>query len=238
MEKIERKYRMEKIEIRRCGARVSGKSVLRDAIMVAVVALTLLVLPSEKSRGGILGSKHDFSTLAENQEICIFCHTPHGADTTVVDAPLWNHQVTQKSYQVYNSVTLDATVGQPSASSRLCLSCHDGTVAVDSYGGRTGVIFLGGALNIGGDAAELRNDHPISFAYDDTLAIKDGGLFRPSSTPSGNGGTIQQDLLLGGKVECASCHDVHNSGPAAAVNDNLLVITRVQSRLCLTCHDK
>jgi predicted CXXCH cytochrome family protein len=211
---------------------------LWDAIMLVAIALTLLVLPSEQSRAGIRGSAHDFSPLAENQEICIFCHTPHGADTTVVDAPLWNHQVTQKIYQVYNSATLDASVGQPSASSRLCLSCHDGTVAVDSYGGRSGVIFLGGKFNIGGDAAELKNDHPISFTYDDTLATKDGGLFSPSTTPSGLGHSIAQDLLLGGKVECASCHDVHNSGPAAAVNDSLLVITRAQSRLCLTCHDK
>ena len=182
------------------------------------------------------GSAHDFSALNADQQICIFCHTAHNADTTVKDAPLWNHAVTKKVFQVYNSPTMNATVGQPSGSSKLCLSCHDGTVAVDSYGGQTGTIKLGGALAVGAD--ELTNDHPVSFVYDDALATKDGGLFAPSSRPSGLGSTISKDMLFASKLECGSCHDVHNGPKAAAVNDNLLVITQVQSQLCLTCHNK
>jgi len=221
----------------RDGVGARRKGILRGASVLALAALAvLLLLPNETSLGGIRGSAHDFSPLTENQEICIYCHTPHNANTTVTDAPLWNHRVTQKNYQVYNSPSLDATVGQPSASSKLCLSCHDGTIAVDSYGGRSGVIFLGGSLAVGAD--ELTNDHPISFTYDDALAVKDGGLFPPSSTPSGLGGTIKKDLLRGDQMECCSCHDVHNAASAAAVNDSLLLITRAQSRLCLTCHNK
>jgi predicted CXXCH cytochrome family protein len=52
------------------------------------------------------------------------------------------------------------------------------------------------------------------------------------------GGTIRDDLLFADRMECSSCHDVHNGPAATAVNDNLLVITQVQSRLCLTCHNK
>src|SRR5690606_35226520 len=135
---------------------------------------------------------HDFSGIDPNQRICIFCHTTHNADTSVADAPLWNHAVTSRNYQVYNSPTMQGTPGQPSGASRLCLSCHDGTIAVDSYGGRQGSIFLGGHLAIGAD--ELTNDHPISFVYDDALPVQDRGLFLPSSSPSGLGGTIAQDL--------------------------------------------
>ncbi|NQU44278.1 cytochrome C [bacterium] len=201
-----------------------------------VCCLALAVWPTGTPKAGIRGSAHDFSALTERQQICIFCHTPHDADISVASAPLWNHEVTVKQFQLYNSPTMDATVSQPTGASRLCLSCHDGTVAVDSYGGRPGVIFLGGDLGIGAD--ELANDHPVSFVYNDALAAADRELFSPSSSPSGLGGTIQQDLLFGSQLECSSCHDVHNGPAATAVDEFLLVITQAQSQLCLTCHNK
>jgi predicted CXXCH cytochrome family protein len=200
----------------------------------AVVILVLLMV--QPSPATIVGSAHDFSGLDPTQQICIFCHTAHNADTSVVDAPLWNHAVTHKTYVVYNSPTMNATTSQPSGASKLCLSCHDGTVAVDSYGGKTGVIKLSGPVAVGAD--ELNNDHPISFVYDDALAVLDKGLFPPSSHPSGLGSTIKNDLLIGDQVQCSSCHDVHNGPAAASVNDSLLRITQVGSQLCLTCHNK
>lgn len=203
------------------------------ALSGAAVIVALLVQPAPAS---IKGSPHDFSGMDPSQQICIFCHTAHYADATVKDAPLWNHTLTTKSYKVYASATMDATVGQPDGASRLCLSCHDGTVAVDSYGGKTGVSKMGGTIAVGAD--DLANDHPVSFTFDDALAAKDGGLFAPSSQPSGLGGTIAKDLLINSRVECSSCHDVHNGAAAASVNDNLLRITQVQSQLCLTCHNK
>ena len=206
------------------------------AVCAILVACAAFLTISSTTEATMLGSAHDFSALSPRQELCVFCHTPHNADTTVTDAPLWNHEVSTKNFQVYNSPSLDATVGQPAGASRLCLSCHDGTVAVDSYGGQTGVIFLGGDDAVGAD--ELANDHPISFTYNDALAAVDGGLNPPSSTPSSLGGTIAQNLLLGDQMECSSCHDVHNADAAEAVNDSLLKISRVQSQLCLTCHDK
>lgn len=209
-------------------------SLSRSALMTALV-VAAIGLPRQ-SASNIEGSAHDFSAIDPNEQICIFCHTAHNADTTVVDAPLWNHQVTTRTYQLYNSPTMNATTDQPTGASRLCLSCHDGTVAVDSYGGRTGVIFLGGSLAIGAD--QLVNDHPISFTYDDGLASDDGELFPPSSTPSGLGSTIREDLLFNDRLECSSCHDVHNGASAEVVDDSLLLITQVGSQLCLTCHDK
>lgn len=207
----------------------------RGALLASALVVGALLLP-RPTPSAIEGSAHDFSAVDPSQQICIFCHTTHRADTSVVDAPLWNHAVTNRTYQLYNSPTLDATVSQPSGASRLCLSCHDGTVAVDSYGGRAGVIFLGGRLAIGAD--ELTNDHPVSFLYDDALAAADGELHRPSATPSGLGSTIDDDLLFNGRLECSSCHDVHNGAAAEAVGQKLLVITQVGSQLCLTCHDK
>src|SRR5690606_8881404 len=89
---------------------------------------------------------------------------------------------------------------------------------------------------IGADG--LANDHPVSFPYTDALADLDGELFPPTSSPSGIGSTIHNDLLIGGSLECSSCHDVHNGGAAAAVDDNLLMITQTGSQLCLTCPDQ
>lgn len=216
---------------RQAPPKLTGSSLAAAAAMIAIVWTV-----AQKTPAGIEGSRHDFSGIDANQQLCAFCHTAHNADTSVVDAPLWDHDVTTRNYQLYNSPTLDAVPSQPEGASRLCLSCHDGTIAIDSYGGRSGVIFLGGDVAIGAD--ELTNDHPISFVYDDSLAIQDSELFLPSSSPSGLGDTIAKDLLFRNQMECSSCHDVHNGASAAAVNDNLLVVTQVQSRLCLTCHDK
>lgn len=213
-----------------------NRSTPRSLVTLSVLSVAGLIFLSLRLSATIQGSAHDFAALDPNQQLCIFCHTVHEADTSVTDAPLWNHGVTTKNYVVYNSPSLDATPGQPEGASRLCLSCHDGTIAVDSYGDDSGVIFLGGDLAIGAD--ELSNDHPVSFVYDDALAVLDGELFSPSSSPSGLGNTISHDLLLNDHLECSSCHDVHNGPAAAAVDDNLLVISRVQSQLCLTCHNK
>ena len=197
------------------------------------VILGVLVLAGF-TYGQISGTLHDFSTDTWNPggEICIVCHTPHNAMTSVPTAPLWNHDVTSQTFTVYSSPTLTATdVGQPSGSSKLCLSCHDGTVALDSFGGATGTNYLTGTALMGID---LSNDHPISFTYDTSLATTDGGLWDPATALSGLGDTIANDLLRSGEMECSSCHDVHNKYG----NLSLLVMPNTASALCLTCHDK
>lgn len=72
-------------------------------------------------------------------EVCVYCHTPHGANT-LVDAPLWNRSRTDINYTVYTArsfytnpvTTYDQKVSQPGPNSLTCLSCHDGVIAVDS----------------------------------------------------------------------------------------------------------
>lgn len=197
------------------------------------------------SAGTIVGTRHDFTQFGWNDEgqICVFCHVPHNADTTVTNVPLWNHELTTQTYDLYDSPTFDgvATQGQPGSNSILCLSCHDGTVAVDSYGGSTGDFFLSGpsAVGAGGD---LSDDHPISFTYDTSLSLEDGSLHDPASqvVTIGSGdksrtGTLQAVLLFDDRMECASCHDVHNT---FTQSDPLLKIDSVGSELCLACHDK
>ncbi len=206
------------------------RAIFRSALVFGIV----MVFSGLCFGQGITGSAHDFSgeTWNNTNEICAVCHTPHNADATVADAPLWNHEITNTTFALYSSGTLDATMGQPDGSSKLCLSCHDGTVAVDNFSGTiNGNEFVTGDALLGTD---LSNDHPVSFVYDATLASSDGELYNPTTQNSGLGGTINADLLISNKVQCASCHDVHRSTNLA----NLLRISNVSSGLCLTCHDK
>ena len=194
-----------------------------------------LVIASPSATGapgdGITGSDHDFSTKAYTTEICNVCHTPHNAISG--QTLLWNHTLSTATYTLYDSTTIDATdLGQPGGVSKLCLSCHDGTVAIDSFGGQTGTNFVGGSKDFGTD---LSNDHPISFTYDGTLATADGELSTPVGDLVGEDATIKFPLFAG-KLECATCHDVHNGAETKA--GGLLRMANTNSTLCLNCHTK
>ena len=68
-------------------------------------------------------------------QICVFCHTPHGANTGVTSAPLWNRATGSATYTVYTSGTMQATAPGNTlngGASLACLSCHDGTQAMDN----------------------------------------------------------------------------------------------------------
>lgn len=200
--------------------------------MKKVVAVVLAVVAgiglSKVSQAGIAGSYHDFSAFpGANGQLCIPCHTPHKADTSVTDAPLWNHTLTTAVYTLYDSPSFDgkATIAQPGGVSKLCLSCHDGTVAVDSFAGTVGANMIAARANVAA-GANLKKTHPISFSYTGALAATDGELADPATLPHG--------WVNDGKFECSSCHDVH----AKAGISKMLHKSNAGSALCLTCHLK
>lgn len=206
--------------------------------MGRAAALALAVLLPLGVRGGIIGTKHDFSGRAWNttnftQEICVVCHVPHngrGALQSPVGL-LWNRDVTASVFDPYASPTLKFTPGQPDGASKLCLSCHDGTIAIDRFGANDGgTEFMTGSKNLGTD---LKNDHPVSFTFDSALAAAVGTLKDPAVAPSGLGGTIKENMLRSDKVQCVSCHNPHNP----ANNPKFLVKNNNNSALCLTCHN-
>ncbi|NOZ51880.1 MAG: hypothetical protein GXP08_01870 [Gammaproteobacteria bacterium] len=102
-------------------------------------------LTAATNRGSILNTRHNltmsFTLIGENlhngirnnyKEVCIYCHTPHGANTQV-NAPLWNRTVNTNPYTIYDKpTTLNRPIGQPGPNSLTCLSCHDGTISPDS----------------------------------------------------------------------------------------------------------
>lgn len=200
--------------------------------LCAWIALTV----SGAHAASIVGSKHDLSVhggasvkAATEGDICIFCHTPHNSST---EAPLWNRYSSKTYYTPYASSTLKAEVGQPTGASKLCLSCHDGTVALGMVRSRANPITMAGGVgkmprgraNLGSD---LSDDHPVSFTYDATLVAKNKELRNPTSR------TAAARPDRSGQVQCTSCHDPHDNQYG-----NFMVMDNNQSALCLTCHDK
>jgi len=199
--------------------------------IVPIVLLALLVLPFRAwGAQDVASTVHNlsssgpgpFKSLTINQ-VCVFCHTPHRASPS---APLWNHDLSGQTYLPYGSSTLQASPGQPTGSSRLCLACHDGTVALGALGnppaGATNDLattFLTGRANLGTD---LTDDHPISFPYDSALSADDPQIVSPSAI----------DLPLeNGDLQCTSCHDAHERDIAPFLRK-----TTQNGDLCITCH--
>lgn len=211
----------------------------RPAWQHVLAALALLGTAQAVSAGTITGSAHDFSGSAwAGGQICVACHAPHNT-AVLAEAPLWNHALSTATYTLYTTSTMNATAGQPGGVSKLCLSCHDGTVAINSFGGTTGTTMMSGASMLG---TNLTNDHPIGITYDAALVTADGALNPITNAVTiGSGtktkpGTIASNMLYAGKLECASCHDVHNTFTAGTAN--LLKVSAAGSAICLTCHNK
>lgn len=123
----------------------------------------LFVCSTMNSQAGIVNSAHDFSGQSwSGGKICVACHTPHGSNTSITDAPLWNRQSSVATYVVYSSSSLKVSPVQPRGPSKLCLSCHDGTIALDNFGGAIGTTHISGTRDLGID---LSDDHPVSVEW-------------------------------------------------------------------------
>ncbi len=215
---------------------------LKKLVLISSLLLGLTPL----SRGQqITGSHHDFSTPSKaaynsTGEVCIVCHAPHGTDGTGV--PLWNHNTTSQSFSTYTGYKFDGitTITAPDGASKLCLSCHDGVSAMNQFGGTSGTKVQGPSGGLyympSGSkiSTDLTNSHPISFVYNTALANLDGTLKDPATATTSLGGTIATDLLdINGKVQCPSCHEVHDQ-----TIYRFGKISNAGSALCLTCHNK
>ncbi len=206
----------------------------------ALLAAAVLALPAARlgraQAGGesIINSKHNLSVsgpgtvrAAGESQVCIFCHTPHNATPV---RPLWNRALPTSSYKVYTSNSLKALPGQPTGSSKLCLSCHDGTIALGSVNSRQQPIMMAGGITTippgGGNlGTDLSDDHPLSFVYNAALATKNPKLKDP--------GTLPRNVRLdsGKELQCTTCHDAHNNQYGS-----FLVMSNQGSKLCTTCH--
>ena len=199
-------------------------------LFVAFILISALTV-----HAGVVTSKHNLSVngpgtvkAAADDRVCIFCHTAH---TSSPIAPLWNRRNPGAVYTTYSSSTVVSLPGQPNGSSLICLSCHDGTIAL-------GDVLVGGPITMAGGVTsmpvgrsligtDLSDDHPISFQYTSALAATRGELADPASLT----GAVKLDSS--GQLQCTSCHDPHND-----VFGKFLVVDNRGSTLCETCHLK
>jgi predicted CXXCH cytochrome family protein len=225
----------------------------------------------------IIGSPHDFSSTGSSgystlgiatygrtgstyQNPCQVCHIPHAAALpSAANAPLWNHAVAtnatseyvtydQAGSATFNALNLSVMLG----SSVACLSCHDGSIAVNqSYGSSTFNGNGGAGTNVpswaivtydpstgGFDSGGkyLTRNHPIGISYPAAL------------TAANANGTVQLNPIAGimntmlkgpsQSLECASCHDIHQTEGASASATDSLIVNINGGALCLTCHNK
>jgi hypothetical protein len=249
------------------------------ATSAGFLAALLLTLSGPVAAQGIASTKHNLGSgtgpagrnqVSDTAEICVFCHTPHGASTDA-PAPLWNKRLGTNgapagggSYTTYDTLqtpSLDGTVAPVGSISMACLSCHDGTQAMDNIinapgsggydatgGGADGRTYTwsGSSVNAAGRltngtvamlGTDLSNDHPIGIQY------CGGGL-------SGSGTTVQ-GTCKDGDFKAAST-DVINSrqvfwvdtGGAGKQRTDLPLYVRndANSTLgplveCASCHD-
>jgi len=241
-------------------------------VCFAITVVVLLGGGSAAAQSTIAFGPHDFSGGSALRttdgdiggQTCVFCHTPHMGGVTV---PLWNRNTTTSTYQVYASSTMDATAPTSAAIqsgiSGACLSCHDGSIAIDvlanlagvahaasvaftrqatakaTYGASgtgTGNIMNGGSPFLGTD---LRNDHPITVMYETSRAATPAEFVTQAIAGTKvTVGTTTPLPLFGAStatatVECATCHDPHNNSRGL-----FLRRSNAASGLCLTCHVK
>jgi len=200
-------------------------------LVLAAAGLSAATVLAQASN--VAQTKHNLSAsgpgpvrVAGTQGVCIFCHTPHAANPI---GPLWNRADPGTYYQVYRSSTLQATVGQPTGTSRMCLSCHDGTIALaQTYNSNNA---LGSAVYItpqdrGYIGTDLTDDHPISFTFDSALAAKNTQLRDPATIPA----ALQLDSNK--QLQCTTCHDAHSN-----TFGYFLRMDNRASAMCTSCHN-
>jgi len=134
-------------------------------------------------------------------EICVYCHTPHAANTNV-GAPLWNRAIPTTTYTVYSSNTMSQTASQPGAASLVCLSCHDGQQAVDAI------------MNMPGSGRYS--------ATPDAGSPSANTFLNSWTNPSGPDATVHAGLRQG---ECLACHSPGSMVGAGAADFTVAAIS-------------
>lgn len=209
-------------------------SLVKGLLLCGAIALAAAAGSAQTS---VSQSVHNLSSIgpgdvkaSSDVGVCIFCHAPHHNAGT--GTGLWNKQIPGDVYTPYTSTTYPQTNNPISTNSKLCLTCHDGTIALGQTlaTGDLGVVKSMPAENSLGQ--DLARDHPVSF----NLPATDDGelkLWLQSTPLASPDPTVK---LYDGRMECLTCHDPHVPDNDTTVQ-KFLVRTNQNGGLCLTCHD-
>jgi len=200
-----------------------------------------------------------YKAVTETQ-ICVFCHTPH---TLSSNPPLWNHKLSsQSSYTLPSSATQkSAPSNPPDGASKLCLSCHDGTVplgAIMNYGGQSTTLSMGGGSFTGPSnmGTNISGHHLVSIELPATLNtakqtdcqnLTISWNVKVPVNITASWGPLQptNNSFLGSTtrkgVQCTSCHDPHMDSPVGsaflkAAKRGSWTTRGYSDALCTACH--
>ncbi len=214
--------------------------------IIAVVMTAFQAGAQVQSVSKMLGTKHNLSVsgtgtikASTEQQVCVFCHTPH-LPKQYSAAQLWNHQASTAEYTLYSSDYLTNLnydqPNQPSERSKLCLSCHDGTVALGAVYNNEGSTSITMQNNVttmpahatGNLGVSLANDHPVGYPYSPAKDPELVGRSWPWNTPV----RLDPDAI-NGTVECITCHEPHDD-----TYGKFLRVDNTNAALCTFCHAK
>lgn len=206
------------------------------------ISVLLLLLSGSLLGQDVLGA-HDLSPTGASPvkgnlaNACTYCHAPHSGQ----DLKLWNQKLSTTPYTPYSSTTYNQTkqakrLAPLGTDSAMCLSCHDGTVAVGettAYGS-TGVVgnpdqhdfFTENTTNALQRSHPFSLDLPLQDAPDLVASLKSQGTVKQPSAIK----------LINGNIECTTCHNAHVQGIDHAVQ-KFLVQDSSSGQMCLACHD-
>ncbi|OUS27992.1 hypothetical protein A9Q98_08485 [Thalassotalea sp. 42_200_T64] len=256
------------------------KLTTKASVLATIIAAGVLTMATASA--SIVSSKHNLGsngTGANNldsvtgtgdaTEVCVFCHTPHGANTGI-SAPLWNKTAGTGSYSTYSdmaSTTIDGRIETVGSVSVACLSCHDGSQAMDvmsnesgsgadtisafDWTGSTGTTATNGKLvgfaAITTDSDGLKNDHPVGIQYA-------GGGYTSTDTSATSGAAMVDGDFNGASYAKPNGVDVWwvnttaTDSTANREKTDMILYTRTGSGTglqagiqpyveCATCHD-
>lgn len=220
-------------------------------LLLAVALVFRFGLPLSAQHAGVAATLHNLSVSGPGDiksqtetEVCKFCHIPHNA---VVPEPLWGHALSEvEQYEVPQIRRGGDTVGpapQPNGSSRLCLSCHDGTIALGKIAGEKRPLPMMGDKRLtpgrkGYIGTDLSGSHPISFEVPDGDQKRfdtrhDMGLKARSAIDSVREVRLDNE----GKMQCTTCHDAHSDRYYKPGKVPRFWVKPTVAEVCLTCHE-
>jgi len=168
---------------------------------------------------------------------CVYCHTPHNAAPVTGLKGLWNHQLSDATFDYHGSSTYTqgTQLVTPASASRLCMSCHDGTVALGAtYNYSMATAETRTPLSTAGNMGlNLTRSHPFAFDQWTPSASLVDSLLAASSRATGN----PKVKLKSGRIECTTCHEPHVQNIDQQRSSDFLVIDNRYGALCLACHD-
>lgn len=204
-----------------------------------IVALFLLVQRSGAQISGDVLGAHNLSFSGTSPvkgglDPCLYCHVPHSGVQNPSGA-LWSQTLSTQVYKSYGSTTMHNTSQQPvlGGDSSLCLSCHDGTVAVGQTQPFGQIQMTGSMYPADKFGTDLQGSHPFSLK---TPLVDAPDLVQSLTTSHTTADPLHAVKLINNDVECTSCHSPHVQ-MIDTVSKNFLVRDSSSGQLCLSCHE-